>query len=579
MRNHRALEQHHLSEHHGEKSHRCKTCGIEYSWRENLIRHEQIHKDRPHVCRFCKKSFANVDQLFQHQRTHMREINVTQSYNTTSALKASNSTAGKTRDREMQDNAELMRPYKCMVCDKSFQYTFSLDAHMKAHQDVNIPVTKGSADLLGSAAVTRPGHYLEKQHVCQVCNAAFQYPFSLDAHMKTHQSPMPIVKQAKKKKRSYLRRTAPKSTPTPNTVVTVYKKQDNTIVPVSSRILNPTSTSLTSTTVSLHGSGNTQTVGSTGPQPVSCSQLDSLPSDVPGVLEQCCGGPVIKSLAHSDGLDTGSVISEALRVHDGLYDGSSNMEPNSLESQNSSQLSSVEHSSSHVSGIAQNSSQVLNNAQSNLQAPNVVQSSSHSQSHKQYNQASNAVHLINSKNNNHCQASQNLTNPLLPLPQVPAVGRNNVDQSSESGGSTSTQCLPIALEPTKSLPLQSVVQKDSKFTSQEDKLRKRQVRSKTRCFPSRLGTHMEPVNVTVVHSSQANKQSSSTERVGSDTIVIADAGGRRFVTRMQTSEPEKSEDVRDSAKAGPVQDTNRTYNKTGGKYSVNCVIRMKKKWL
>ena len=219
LRNQRALEQHHLREHVGDKAHRCLTCGITFSWRENLIRHEQIHKDRPHVCCFCKKSFCTTDQLFQHKRTHANDIKVSQSYSTVTMSKpvGTYNRSYNQPSREELDNADLIRPYKCSVCDKRFQYSFSLEAHMKAHEDVHIPVNKGSASLLGSAAVRQPGHYLQKQHICTICNAAFQWPFSLVAHMKTHQNPVPIVKPSpKKKRRSYLRRNCTPRTTHPN---------------------------------------------------------------------------------------------------------------------------------------------------------------------------------------------------------------------------------------------------------------------------------------------------------------------------------------------------------------------------
>ena len=178
-----------LYDHHSERhmngmrtQFECTTCGSKFSWRENLEKHEQLHRANSSVCRTCGAVFASLASLKVHlwkahnlntneQEQQLIELPPTSTAagglgKRSSSAAAAISTAGsqweKSRSyaapgrRAQGSNDSEDKPFRCPMCNWSFKYDFSLTSHMKVHdndqhiydasRNANEPGTRGHAD-------------------------------------------------------------------------------------------------------------------------------------------------------------------------------------------------------------------------------------------------------------------------------------------------------------------------------------------------------------------------------------------------------------------------------------------------
>ena len=187
---------------------------------------------------------------------------------------------------------------------------------------------------------------------------------------------------------------------------------------------------------------------------------------------------------NTDVLDTGSVISEALRVHDGLYDNTTNV---------------------YIGDATKTTTKLL--VTDNL--PNIQRYNDKAGVH--YRQSSVSNELLLANKNADISSSQSVENRF-----VPSVKDDVHHINSEQN--------VVKLDDIQAED-RTLDESSRALTSQEDKLRKRQVRSKTRCFPSRLGH-------SVNKDATAMKSTVVSEAV-CDTIVqsISKSENQQCVTR------------------------------------------------
>ncbi len=97
------LEEHHRKKHLDEKMFSCNQCGVVFSWRENLNKHMRMHSYVNYTCVQCGRGFMDNTSLRVHIRNHHGS------------------------EDEKND-----KPYKCQVCNVSFKFDFSYEAHVKS---------------------------------------------------------------------------------------------------------------------------------------------------------------------------------------------------------------------------------------------------------------------------------------------------------------------------------------------------------------------------------------------------------------------------------------------------------------
>ncbi|PSN49599.1 hypothetical protein C0J52_14223 [Blattella germanica] len=105
----------------------CKICSKSFSKRDNLKKHEIIHRgEKPYLCEECGKSFARKQDLNVHRRYHSG-----------------------------------VRPYACSLCDKTFHSYSGLKSHENRHNGI-------------------------KPFLCNACGKTFVQKSQLTNHERVH---------------------------------------------------------------------------------------------------------------------------------------------------------------------------------------------------------------------------------------------------------------------------------------------------------------------------------------------------------------------------------------------------------
>lgn len=132
----------------------CEHCGMCFSGKSNLNRHIPIHSVKtPYKCDACKITFRLKVSL----TAHIRKCHDKASMLGYSEDMSSNDQYTTTRTRDQQ-----LKPYKCEVCNKTFQLRASLMKHKVSHN-------------------------FGKPLKCSTCRMHFKNTASLKNHLKTHE--------------------------------------------------------------------------------------------------------------------------------------------------------------------------------------------------------------------------------------------------------------------------------------------------------------------------------------------------------------------------------------------------------
>ena len=110
----------------------CKICSKSFSKRDNLKKHEIIHRgEKPYLCEECGKSFARKQDLNVHRRYHSG----IRPYACSLCDKTFHSYSG-LKSHENRHNG--IKPFLCNACGKTFVQKSQLTNHERVHTQVSI---------------------------------------------------------------------------------------------------------------------------------------------------------------------------------------------------------------------------------------------------------------------------------------------------------------------------------------------------------------------------------------------------------------------------------------------------------
>lgn len=132
-----------IEEANGELQLQCDLCDRVFQERKRLLDHKRhTHGPKNHPCTVCGKPFVLRSSMEKHKLTHQPERK-------------------KRRLRTVEERSSVARPFKCDVCQKTFERSRNLIDHKKY---IHGP----------------------KNHECEICGFRFSLRFSLDMHMQRH---------------------------------------------------------------------------------------------------------------------------------------------------------------------------------------------------------------------------------------------------------------------------------------------------------------------------------------------------------------------------------------------------------
>lgn len=155
-----SLTFHIKSIHYGLGSEKCANCDKSFQSRGKL----KLHMSRVHAtcekvfkCDICSKTFAEKNYLTNHRICH-----------------------------------NLIKPYKCPHCPKSFHRNYSRKIHLRVHEPIVRSFKCEICDKYFSSLCGRKGHYqrvhvlTRKKNFCVFCDKGFHEKSTLFAHIRSH---------------------------------------------------------------------------------------------------------------------------------------------------------------------------------------------------------------------------------------------------------------------------------------------------------------------------------------------------------------------------------------------------------
>ncbi|XP_068115129.1 zinc finger protein 271-like [Hyperolius riggenbachi] len=150
----------HVKSHSGEKPYSCSTCGKSFNSRRSLVLHQQTHTgEKPFMCSECGNCFAQKMGLMKHQRVHTGE-----------------------------------KPFSCAECGKCFTQKHSLVIHQRTHSGEKPYSCPDCGRRFSRSALLTTHqriHSGEKPYTCSACGKSFRHNSTFIIHQRSHTGERP----------------------------------------------------------------------------------------------------------------------------------------------------------------------------------------------------------------------------------------------------------------------------------------------------------------------------------------------------------------------------------------------------
>ncbi|XP_071179278.1 zinc finger protein 271-like [Mytilus edulis] len=151
---------------------------------QNSVKKENnssLCEEKENVCATCGMKFTELSMLQDHLKLHSELEKLTSSYVTES--------------EEQSNTDEAEKPFKCHLCEKSYQGKSSLQAHIRSHTGER----PFSCETCGkSFRLKRDLHRHDQSHsgdrpfACTECSKRFRWNWDLQKHMRIHSGEKPF---------------------------------------------------------------------------------------------------------------------------------------------------------------------------------------------------------------------------------------------------------------------------------------------------------------------------------------------------------------------------------------------------
>ena len=185
---HADLERHEKAKH----KHNCNVCGENFTRITLLKKHKgDAHPSESLTCTICLKTCASKGAM----RKHMHRHRAGSSFPCDICHRSF--TAQSTLYHHKRGVHSDLKPYKCIQCEKRFNFHHSLKLHMLQHKGVR-PYQCDTCDKTYLTATHLKSHKQavhsdSKKYSCVICNKRFPYENSLKMHMMLHTGDRPFL--------------------------------------------------------------------------------------------------------------------------------------------------------------------------------------------------------------------------------------------------------------------------------------------------------------------------------------------------------------------------------------------------
>jgi len=183
--------------------HACNSCNRMFSTKRDLVTHQYMHRENPKLsCAECTKAFTTETAYIRHVKSHSKKPTCKGGSRTRIRKVCTCHQCNKVFDtmkelttHHMKNHVE-QKTFVCEICGSQFAWAENLRAHKQSHEINPHECEKCGRRFVDATSLrvhTRNSHGPNSEPLaprkifsCDICGRAYQFDFSLRAHMKGH---------------------------------------------------------------------------------------------------------------------------------------------------------------------------------------------------------------------------------------------------------------------------------------------------------------------------------------------------------------------------------------------------------